>query len=76
MIDHGSNQKPYYISNCTPPEFDGLPELLITVDRLARLADLILTDVDPNDAVEVLGQSKGRLSGAATDVNSQGLVRW
>ena len=77
MRDHGtpcSNQKPY--SDCTPPEFDGLPELLIIVDRLARLADLILTDVDPKDAVEVLGQSKGRLSGAATDVDGQGLVRW
>ena len=67
-------KKPY--NDCTPPEFDGLPELLIIVDRLASLADLILTDVDPNDAVEVLGQSKGRLSGAATHVDGQGLVRW
>ena len=77
MIDHGtpcSNQKLY--PDCTPPEFDGLPELLLIAYRLSRLADLILTDVDPNDAVEVLGQSKGRLSGAATDVDGHGLVRW
>ena len=76
MRDHGtpcSNQKPY--SGCTPPEFDALLELLIIGDGLARLTDLILTDVDSKDAVEVVGQSEGRLSGATTDVDGHGLVR-
>ena len=73
---HRTFLEPKPCSDCTSPELDGLPELLVVADGLARLADLIFTDVDPNDAFEVIGEGEGRLSGAATDVDGNGLVCW
>ena len=60
-------------SFCILLEFDAP---LIILDRSPRLVDLILADVDPHDAVKVIGEGEGAQAGAASHVHGRGFPRW